>query len=48
MDKQNSEWMTGGLWHNTYICKKLHENLFEMFIRNARTDRYNIVFYLCT
>ena len=43
MDKYNSEWMTGGLWYNTYICNKLHGKVFELFIRNARTDRYNIM-----
>ena len=42
MDKQNSEWMIGGTWYNTYICKKLHSKVFEVFTRNARTDRYNI------
>ena len=35
--------MTGGTWYNTYICKKLHGNVFEQFIRNSRTDRYNIM-----
>ena len=29
MDKRNSYWMTGGTWYNTYICEKLHGNLFE-------------------
>ena len=24
MDKHNSDWMTGGPWYNTSICKKLH------------------------
>ena len=24
MDKQNSEWITGGPWYNTFICKKLY------------------------
>ena len=43
MDEQNSEWMTGGPWYNTSICKKLHGNVFEGFIINARTDRYNIM-----
>ena len=46
IDKNNSEWMTGGPWYNTYICKKLHGNVFEGFIRNARTDRYNIMCYI--
>ena len=26
MDKHNSEWMTGGPWYNTYICRKLYGN----------------------
>ena len=43
MDIQNSDWMTGGTWYNTYICKKLHGKLFDGFIINARTDRYNIM-----
>ena len=24
MNIQNSNWMTGSTWYNTYICKKLH------------------------
>ena len=43
MDIQNSDWMTGVSWYNKYICKKLHGKLFEEFIINARTDRYNII-----
>ena len=43
MEKHNLEWMTGGTWYNTYICKKLHGKVFEGFIRNAITDRYNII-----
>ena len=38
MDIQNSYWMTGDPWYNTYICNKLHGKLFEAFIINARTD----------
>ena len=45
-DKHNSEWMTGGTRYNTSIFKKLHGALFEGFIRNARTDRYNIMCYI--
>ena len=45
MEKHNSYWMTGGPCYNTYICNKLHGNIFEGFIRNTRTDRYNI---MCT
>ena len=43
IDKQNSECMTGSTWYNTSICKKLHGKVFGGFIRNARTDRYNIM-----
>ena len=43
MDKHNSEWITGGPWYNISICKKLHGNVFEGFIRNVITDRYNIM-----
>ena len=41
MDKHNSEWMTSGACYNAYICKKLHGKVFEVFIRNARAERYN-------
>ena len=34
MNIQNSYWLTGGPWYNTYICKSLHEKLFEEFIIN--------------
>ena len=43
MDKHNSEWMKGGPWYKTSIFKKLHGKVFEGFIRNERTDRYNIM-----
>ena len=43
MDLQNSDLMIGGPWYNTSICKKIHGNIFEGFIRNARTDRYHIM-----
>ena len=39
MEIQNSDW-------NTYICKKLHGKVFEAFIINTRTDRYNIMCYI--
>ena len=41
-DKHNSDWITGGLWYNIFI-KKTRGNVFESFIRNARTDRYKIM-----
>ena len=43
MELQDSDWMTGGPWYNVSICKKLHGNVFEGFIINAITDRYNIM-----
>ena len=43
MDKHNSEWITGSPWYNIYTCKKLHGKVFEVFIINARIDRYNIM-----
>ena len=43
MDKHNSEWMICCTGYNTYICKIFHGNLFEGFIRNARTGIYNIM-----
>ena len=40
---KKSDWMTGGPWYNTFICKKLHWKVLEEFIINAVTDRYNIM-----
>ena len=46
MDIQNSDWLTGGPWYNTSICKKLHGKLFEGFIINIIPDIYNIICYI--
>ena len=46
MDTHNSDWLTGGPWYNTYICNKLHGNVFEGFIINARTYRCHIMCYI--
>ena len=43
MDKYNSDWMTGGPWYNTSICKNIYGTVFEGFIRKAITDRYIIM-----
>ena len=43
MESENSDWMTGGPWYSTSICKELHGKLFEGFIINAITDRYSII-----
>ena len=43
MDIQNSDWITGGPWYNTSICKKLYRKTFETFIINAINYMYNIM-----
>ena len=43
MGIQNLDWLTGGPWYNTYICKKLYGEFFEVFIINERTDRHHIM-----
>ena len=43
MDIQNSDWLTGSPWYNTYTCRKVHGKLFEEFLINERTFRYNIM-----
>ena len=43
MELQDSDRMTGGSWYNSSIFKKLHEKVFDGFIINVRTDRYNIM-----
>ena len=45
MDIQNSDWLTGGPWYNTYICNKLYSKFFQGLIINAITDRNHIIFY---
>ena len=32
MNILNSDWLTGGPWYNSYICKKLNGKLFEGFL----------------
>ena len=44
--KKNLDCMTGVPWNNTYICKRLHGKVFEEFIMNAITDRYNIMCFI--
>ena len=46
MDKNNADQMTVVPWYNTSICKKLHGTVFEEFIINTITNRYNIMFYI--
>ena len=32
MDKNNPNWMTGGPWYNTYICKKYMEQCLKKLL----------------
>ena len=36
-------WFDTGPWHNKKKCSKLYGTTFEGFIKQARTDRYNIM-----
>ena len=42
-ETNNPDWLNKGPCYNTAICYKLHGTVFENFIRNSRTDRYNIM-----
>ena len=46
MDKHNPDWMICVPWYNTSICKKSHGTVFEEYIRNSITDRYNFMCYI--
>ena len=47
MDEVNHpNWLNKGPWYNTAICSRLHGIMFEYFIIHARTDRYNIIYYI--
>ena len=47
MDKDNhQDWLNKGPWYNKSICLKLHGSMFEDFITQARTDRYNLMCFL--
>ena len=39
----NKDCLNKGPWYNTDICSRLNGSLFEYFITNSRTDRYNIM-----
>ena len=43
MDEQILEWIIGGPWYNTSICKELRGKMFKVFIRKTRTDIYHIM-----
>ena len=46
IDRNNPYWITGGTWYNTYICKKIHGAVFEDYIIDARTERYELMCYI--
>ena len=49
MEKNNhQDWMNEGPWYNTAICLRLHGSKFEYFITHAKSDRYNLIYYLVT
>ena len=44
IDKSNHPyWLNKGPWYNTFICSRLQGGMFEDYITNAITDRYNIL-----
>ena len=42
-NSNNLGWFDTGPWHKKYICSKLYGTTFEGFIKQDRTDRYNIM-----
>ena len=44
IEKHNPDFITGGTWYNTCICKKIRGTVFENYIRNARANRYKRMF----
>ena len=42
-NQDNVGWFETGPWHNKNICSKLYGTIFEGFIKQATTDRYNIM-----
>ena len=43
IDKHDPYQITCGTWYNVYICMKLHGTVFEIYIRNTKTEKYNII-----
>ena len=46
IEKNNPDWIIDGPWYNTSICEKSHGTVFENFIINSITDRYNLMCYI--
>ena len=47
-EDNHTNWLKKGQWYNTAICSKLRGTAFGDFIRNYRTDRYNIICSITT
>ena len=44
-ETNHQDWLNKCPWYNTSICSELHGSRFEDFIAQARTDRYNLIYY---
>ena len=42
-ENNHPDWFNKGPWYNTAICYKWHGRVFTYFIKNVRTDRYNLM-----
>ena len=45
-EQKHEDWLNSGPWYNKNICSRMNGSLFEDFITQARTDRYNIMWSL--
>ena len=45
-ENNHPDWFDTVHWYNMSICSKLHEKLFEDFVKHARIDRYHIMCYI--
>ena len=45
-ENNHQDWLNKGPWYNTCICLKLRGSMYDDFITQARTDRYNLMFSL--
>ena len=45
-DNNHPDWFNKVPWYNTAICSILYGRLFEDFIKNARIDRNNLMYYM--
>ena len=45
-EHKHEDWLNSGPWYNKNIYSRINGSLFEDFITQARTDRYNIMWSL--